>query len=113
MSTSSEDQEVQEESTRHGHEAGSLNFRHHRCDNIKTSNNSGLLNQYNETNAMHFSFILLRIKGLYMFPALFAHPQEAMNKRHLVYCVCIMSVDCGTVAVSLPQPTDIILQAIY
>jgi hypothetical protein len=48
--------------------------------------------QYNETNAMHFSFNLLRIKGLYMFRALLAHPQEARNKRYLVYCVRIMSV---------------------
>jgi hypothetical protein len=35
---------------------------------------------------MHFSFNLLRIKDLYMFRALLAHPQEALNKRHLVYC---------------------------
>jgi hypothetical protein len=59
--------------------------------------------QYNETNIMHFSFILLRIKDLYIFRALLGHPQEVLNKRHLVYCVCIMSIDCGTVAVSL-QP---------
>jgi hypothetical protein len=38
-----------------------------------------------------------------MFRALLAHPQEALNKRHLVYCMRIMSVGCGTVAVSL-QP---------
>jgi hypothetical protein len=55
--------------------------------------------QYNETNVMHFSFNLLRIKGLYMFRALLAHPQEALNKRRLVYWVRIRSV---------PQPTDII-----
>jgi hypothetical protein len=45
------------------------------------------------------SFNLLRIKGLYMFRALLTHPQEALNKRHLVYCVRIMSVGVGTVAV--------------
>jgi hypothetical protein len=45
---------------------------------------------------MQFSFNLLRIKGLYMFRALLAHPQEALGKWHLVYCVCIMSVGCGT-----------------
>jgi hypothetical protein len=56
-------------------------------------------NQYSETNVMHFPFNLLRIKGLYMFRALLAHPQEALHKRHLVYCVRKMSVDCGTVAV--------------
>jgi hypothetical protein len=34
---------------------------------------------------MHFLFNLLKLKGLYMFQALLAHPQEALNKRHLVY----------------------------
>jgi hypothetical protein len=48
--------------------------------------------QYSETNVMHFLFSLLRIKGLYMFPALLAHPQEVLHKRHLVYCVHVMSV---------------------
>jgi hypothetical protein len=38
-----------------------------------------------------------------MFRALLAHPQETLHKRHLVYCVSIMLVDCGTVAVKL-QP---------
>jgi hypothetical protein len=57
--------------------------------------------QYNETNVMHFSFSLLRIKGLYMFRALLAHPQEAPHKRHLVYCVRVMSVGCATIAVKL------------
>jgi hypothetical protein len=52
---------------------------------------------------MYFSFNLLRIKDLYMFPALLAHPQEALRKQHLVYCVRIMSVGCGTVVVKL-QP---------
>jgi hypothetical protein len=59
--------------------------------------------QYNETNVMRFSFNLLRIKGPYMFRALLAHPQEALHKLHLVYCVRIMSVGWGTVAVKL-QP---------
>jgi hypothetical protein len=36
-----------------------------------------------------------------MFRALLAHPREALNKRHLVYCVRIMSVGCDTAAVSL------------
>jgi hypothetical protein len=43
--------------------------------------------QYSETNLMQFLFNLLKIKGLYMFRALLAHPQESLNKRHLVYCV--------------------------
>jgi hypothetical protein len=40
---------------------------------------------------MHFLFNLLRIKGLYKFRALLAHPQEALQQRHLVYCVRVMS----------------------
>jgi hypothetical protein len=32
-----------------------------------------------------------------MFPALLAQPQEVLHKRHLVYCVRIMSVGCGIV----------------
>jgi hypothetical protein len=47
--------------------------------------------QYSETNVMHFLFNLLRIKGLYMFRAILAHPQEALHKLHLVYCVRVMS----------------------
>jgi hypothetical protein len=51
---------------------------------------------------MHFSFNVLRIKVLYMFRALFSHPQEAMHKRHLVYCVRVMSVDCSRIEVVQP-----------
>jgi hypothetical protein len=50
--------------------------------------------QYSETNVMHFLFNLLRIVGLYTFRALLAHLQEALNKRHLVYCVHVMSAGC-------------------
>jgi hypothetical protein len=50
--------------------------------------------QCSETNMMHVLLSLLRIKGFYMFRALLAHPQEALNKRHLVYCVRVMSVGC-------------------
>jgi hypothetical protein len=50
---------------------------------------------------MLFSFNLLRIKSLYMFRALLAHPQDSLHKRDLVYCVRVMSVGCGTVTVSL------------
>jgi hypothetical protein len=52
---------------------------------------------------MNFSLNLLRIKGLYMFRGLLAHPQEALHERHFVYFVHIMSVGCGTVAMKL-QP---------
>jgi hypothetical protein len=62
--------------------------------------------QYNETNVMHFSLNLLRIKGLYMFRALLAHPQEALNKHHLVYCVPVPRFQCFTAIVT--QPTDTI-----
>jgi hypothetical protein len=48
--------------------------------------------QYSETNVMHFLFSLLRIKGLYIFWALLAHPQEVPHKRHLVHCLRVMSV---------------------
>jgi hypothetical protein len=34
-----------------------------------------------------------------MFRALLADPQEALHKRHLLYCMRITSVVCGTVAV--------------
>jgi hypothetical protein len=47
--------------------------------------------QYNGTNVMYFSLNLLRIKGIYVFRALLAHPQEALYKRHLVCCFRIMS----------------------
>jgi hypothetical protein len=36
-----------------------------------------------------------------MFRELLAHPQVALYKRNLVYFVCIMSVGCATIAVSL------------
>jgi hypothetical protein len=36
-----------------------------------------------------------------MFRALFVHPQEALNKRHLVYCVRIVSGGCTGIGVEL------------
>jgi hypothetical protein len=51
--------------------------------------------QYNETKVLHFLFSVLRIKGLYMFRALLAHPQDALHKRLLIYCVRVMSVGCN------------------
>jgi hypothetical protein len=57
--------------------------------------------QDNENYMMHFSFSLLRIKGLCMFRELHAHHQEALHKRHLVYCVCVMSVGCTRIEVEL------------
>jgi hypothetical protein len=63
---------------------------------------NNLINQHNETNVMHLSLNLLRIKGMILFRALLAYPQETLHKRTLVYCVRIMSDGCGTVAVKLP-----------
>jgi hypothetical protein len=42
-----------------------------------------------------------------MFGALLVHPQEALNKWCLVYCLRIMSVGCGTVSLEPfhSQPT--------
>jgi hypothetical protein len=50
--------------------------------------------QCSKTHVMHFLFDLLKIKCLYRFRALLAHPQEALYKRHLVYCMRVMSVGC-------------------
>jgi hypothetical protein len=36
-----------------------------------------------------------------MFRALLAHPQQALHKRHLVYCVRVMSVCCIRIEVEL------------
>jgi hypothetical protein len=35
-----------------------------------------------------------------MFRALLTHPQKVPHKRRLAYCVRIMSVGCGAIAVS-------------
>jgi hypothetical protein len=32
-----------------------------------------------------------------MFRTLLANPQEALHKRHLVYCKHVMSVDCARI----------------
>jgi hypothetical protein len=55
--------------------------------------------QYNGTNVMHFFIQFSENQGPLHFLGLLAHPQEALHKRNLVYCVRIMSVGCGTVAV--------------
>jgi hypothetical protein len=36
-----------------------------------------------------------------MFRALHAHPQEVLHKRHLVYCVRVMSVSCIRIGVEI------------
>jgi hypothetical protein len=53
-----------------------------------------MYDQYSDTNVMRFLLHLLRIKCLHMFRALLAHLQKAQHKRHLVYCVHVMSVGC-------------------
>jgi hypothetical protein len=45
--------------------------------------------QYIETNVMHFLFNLFRIKGLYMFWALPAHPQKVL-KNGTWYIACVL-----------------------
>jgi hypothetical protein len=50
-----------------------------------------LFHQCSETNVMHFLFNLLKIKGLYMFRALLAYPQEALHMLYLVYCMRVWS----------------------
>jgi hypothetical protein len=61
--------------------------------------------QYSETNVTHFLFNLLRITGLNMFQAVLAHPQEVLHKRHLVYCMHVISVGCNRIGVELePVP---------
>jgi hypothetical protein len=62
--------------------------------------------QYSENNVIHFLFNLLRIKGLYMFRALLAHPQEVLHKRHLVYCVRVISVVCA----EHPEDEQVVLE---
>jgi hypothetical protein len=59
--------------------------------------------QYSETNMMHFLFNLLRIKGLYMFRALLAHPQEVLHNVTW-YIACVL---CQLAEPGLVQPTDI------
>jgi hypothetical protein len=43
---------------------------------------------------MHSLFNPLRINGIYTLRTLPAHPQEVLHKRHLVYCVRVLSVGC-------------------
>jgi hypothetical protein len=40
-----------------------------------------------------------------MFQALLSHPQEVLYKRHLVYCVRVMSAGCTCIGVPAP-PED-------
>jgi hypothetical protein len=40
------------------------------------------------------------MNGFYMFRALLTHPQKALNKRHLVYSVRVMSVGCTLVQIT-------------
>jgi hypothetical protein len=42
-----------------------------------------------------------------MIRALLAHPQEALHKRHLVYCMRVMSVGCYQGSSGTPFKQDI------
>jgi hypothetical protein len=61
---------------------------------------------------MHFSFSLLRIKGIYIFRALPGQIQEVLHKRQLVYCVRVISAGCATITVKLqPWHSQLVLYA--
>jgi hypothetical protein len=76
--------------------------------NRSPDNGGSTVYQCSVTNVMYFLFRLLRIKSLYMFRALIAHPKEVLYKRQLVYCVCVKSVSCTRIWMPmLVQPTDV------
>jgi hypothetical protein len=45
--------------------------------------------------------MLKGVKYVYMFRELLAHPQGALHKLHLEYCVRVMSVGCTRIGVEL------------
>jgi hypothetical protein len=45
-----------------------------------------------------------------MFRALLAHSQEALHKRHLVYCVRVMSVGGTRPGVAPPEDEQVTLE---
>jgi hypothetical protein len=69
------------------------------CVQLKVCGPCIIVYQCSESNVMYFLFSL-RIKGLYMFRALVAHLQEALHKRHFVYCMRVMSVGCTRIGVN-------------
>jgi hypothetical protein len=71
-----------------------------------------ILNRYSRTNVMHILFSLLRVHSLYIFRALLAHPQEALHKQQLVYCLRVMAGGCTRSEVELVSPTPGIIQTI-
>jgi hypothetical protein len=73
---------------------------------------SGSFYLYSKTNVIHFLLNLLRINDLYMFQALFGHPQEVLHKRNFVYCVRVLSAGLIRIGVErsstpIQLPTDI------
>jgi hypothetical protein len=69
--------------------------------------------QYSETNVMHIVLNWLRIKGLYTFRALLAHPQEVLNTTWYTACVLCQLAAPGSEfhaifqsAVCVPPPKD-------
>jgi hypothetical protein len=69
-----------------------------------------LVGQYSETNVMQ---VLLGIKGLCMFRALLAYPQEVVHKWYLVYCVRVMSVGCTRIRVNKLNKKCITVVSLY
>jgi hypothetical protein len=54
-----------------------------------------------------------------MFQALLAHLQEALHKRHLVYCLRVMSVGCtwcnipSAVCIAPPEDEQVVLETTH
>jgi hypothetical protein len=72
--------------------------------------------QYSDSTSEYISTVkptwcnfiqFIKIKVLYTFRALLLHTQEVLHKRHLVYCMRVMSVGCTSFTSILVQPTDI------
>jgi hypothetical protein len=61
--------------------------------------------QYMGTKVIHFLFILLRIKDLYVFRAFIAHPQEGLQNGtlYIVYW-------CSAVCVAPPEDEQVMLE---
>jgi hypothetical protein len=64
--------------------------------------------QCNGSNVMHFSFTLLRIKDLYMFRTLVAHPQEVMYVAFGILRVYNARWHGSSFTATVPHPSDII-----
>jgi hypothetical protein len=62
---------------------------------------------------MQFLLGLLRSMGHYKFRALPTHTQDVLHKRHLVYCVRVMTVGCTAISAANLHNTHAIYQVSY